>query len=55
VITVVLMVPTLISSFYGMNIPNGMPSKPWVFYAMFLGTGIFTGFLYWYMQRRRYF
>ncbi len=53
VLTVVLMVPTLISSFYGMNIPNGMPEHPWAFYATILGTGLFTGFLYWYMQRRR--
>ncbi|MBK8556479.1 MAG: magnesium transporter CorA family protein [Lewinellaceae bacterium] len=55
VLTVVLMVPTLISSFYGMNIPNGMPEHPWAFYGLIIGTGMLTGFLYWFMQRRRYF
>lgn len=53
VITVVLMVPTLISSFFGMNIPNGIPEHPTAFYATILFTGIFTGVLYWLMQKRK--
>lgn len=53
IITVVLMVPTLISSFFGMNIPNGVPEQPWAFYLTIVFTGIVTGFLYWFMQRRR--
>jgi len=53
IITVVLMVPTLISSFFGMNIPNGIPEKPFAFYATVLGTALVTGLLYWFMQRRR--
>ncbi len=53
IITVVLMVPTLISSFFGMNIPNGIPEKPMAFYLTILLTGIVTGGLYWVMQRRR--
>ncbi|MBU6343000.1 MAG: magnesium transporter CorA family protein [Bacteroidetes bacterium] len=53
VITVVLMVPTLISSFLGMNLPNGLPESPMAFYATVLFSGIFTGFLYWMMQRRK--
>lgn len=55
IITVVLMVPTLISSFFGMNIPNGIPDHPWAFYATIVGTGMFTGLLYWILQRRRIF
>jgi Mg2+ and Co2+ transporter CorA len=47
------MVPTLISSFFGMNIPNGIPEKPFAFYATVLGTALVTGLLYWFMQRRR--
>jgi magnesium transporter len=54
VITVVLMVPTLISSFFGMNIPNGLPNSPLVFYMTVLGTGLLAGGLYWYMQRQRF-
>ncbi len=53
IITVVLMVPTLISSFFGMNIPNGIPESPSAFYATIVLTGIITGGLYWVMQRRR--
>jgi magnesium transporter len=53
VITVVLMVPTLISSFFGMNIPNGIPERPLAFYFTILLTGLATGGLYWLMQRRR--
>ena len=53
VITVVLMVPTLISSFFGMNIPNGVPERPWAFYITILLTGVVTGFLYWFMRRKR--
>ncbi len=54
VITVILMVPTLISSFLGMNIPNGIPDHPWAFYATIVFSALFTGALYWFMQRRRF-
>lgn len=53
VITVVLMVPTLISSFFGMNIASGLPDKPWMFWTTILGTVLFTLGVYWFMQRRR--
>lgn len=53
VITVVLMVPTLISSYYGMNIDNGVPDKPWMFYLTILMSWVITGALYWVMKRRR--
>jgi magnesium transporter len=53
VITVALMVPTLISSFFGMNIPNGIPEHPLAFYLTIIGTALFTGLLYWIMHRRR--
>jgi magnesium transporter len=55
VITVVLMVPTLISSFFGMNIPNGIPEKPASFYWMVLFSGAVTWILYWFLQRRKWF
>ncbi len=53
IITVVLMVPTLISSFLGMNIPNGIPEHPWAFYLTIVVAGVITGGLYWIMQRRK--
>lgn len=54
IITVILMVPTLISSFLGMNIPNGLPDNPLAFYGVIVFSGIFTGVLYWFMQRRKF-
>lgn len=53
IITVVLMVPTLISSFLGMNIKNGIPDEPWAFYLTIVLAGVVTGLLYWLMQRRK--
>lgn len=53
VITVVLMVPTLISSFLGMNIPNGIPNHPLAFYLTVAFSGVVTGLLYYVMQRRK--
>lgn len=54
IITVILMVPTLISSFLGMNIPNGLPDNPLAFYGVIVFSGLFTGVLYWFMQRRKF-
>jgi len=54
IITVVLMVPTLISSFLGMNVPNGLPEHPLAFYGVIVFSGLFTGVLYWFMQRRKF-
>ncbi len=53
VITVVLMVPTLISSYFGMNIANGVPDEPWMFYLTILLSGVITAFLYWVMKKRK--
>jgi magnesium transporter len=47
------MVPTLISSFFGMNIPNGIPEHPMSFYVTVLLSAGVTGALYWFMQRRK--
>ena len=53
VVTVVLMVPTLISSFFGMNIPNGIPNHPIYFYVALVLSAVVTGLLYWFMQRKK--
>jgi magnesium transporter len=54
VITVVLMVPTLISSFFGMNLASGLPDdQPWAFYFALLFTAVVTAALYWVMNRRK--
>ncbi len=33
-ISIILMIPTLIASLYGMNVPNFMENKPWAFLAV---------------------
>ncbi len=55
VVTVVLMVPTLIASFFGMNIDNGLPDSPPYFYLLVILTACLTGFLYWFLNRRKFF
>jgi magnesium transporter len=55
IVTVVLMVPTLVASFFGMNIPNGLPNQPWMFYLLIVATIVFTASMYWFLQKRRYF
>jgi magnesium transporter len=34
-ISIILMIPTLVSSFYGMNVPNGLESNPFGFIIIF--------------------
>ena len=41
-ITIVLMVPTLVASFYGMNVPNGMESSKLAFIGIVIVTGAIT-------------
>jgi magnesium transporter len=53
VITVVLMVPTLVSSFFGMNIPNGIPENPYLFYVVVLATVFITAFFVWVLYRKK--
>lgn len=54
IITVVLMVPTLISSFLGMNLSSGLPhDQPWAFYFSIILAAIVTWLLYWFMNKRK--
>lgn len=56
VVTVVLMVPTLIASFFGMNIDNGLPAdRPLFFYLTVFLTAALTGVLYYFLNKRKFF
>lgn len=46
-ITIILMIPTGIGGFYGMNVPNGIEEWPWAFPTIVLGTIVlsFLGYL----------
>lgn len=54
-ITVVLMVPTLITSFYGMNVQLPFQSQKLAAYAIIIMGIIVSVFLAWYFQRRRFY
>ena len=41
-ITIVLMVPTLVASFYGMNVPNGLENNPLAFVGIVVLTTVIT-------------
>ena len=52
-VTIILMLPTLISSFFGMNLINGMESKPWGFIiAIILSIGV-SGACWWFFRHKR--
>ena len=52
-ITIILMVPTLIASFYGMNVNLPFDRNPFVVYYIFGFAMIFSILLGWYFQRKR--
>lgn len=55
-ITIILMVPTLVASFYGMNV-EGLPldENPYAFYYIFIASLIMSLLLAWFFRRRRLF
>ena len=53
VITIILMVPTGIAGFYGMNVPNGMEAWKWGFAFSILISAILSVLIYVYLKRKR--
>lgn len=54
-ITIILMVPTLVASFYGMNVPVPMENNPYAFIIILLIAVIVSLLVAWYFQRKRMF
>ena len=54
-ITIILMVPTLVASFYGMNVPLPFERSEGAFYILLLASVVISLLLSWYFQRRRLF
>lgn len=54
-ITIILMVPTLIASFYGMNVPLPFESESWAPLLIIIISIVFSLLLAWYFQRKRLF
>lgn len=55
VITVVLMVPTLVASFYGMNVPLPFQEHPYAFWMLITLVISLTGILSWYFRSTKKF
>jgi len=52
-VTIIMMIPTLITSMFGMNLINGMESKPWGFIiAIVLSIGV-SGMCWWFFRHKR--
>ena len=52
-VTILMMIPTLVTSMFGMNLVNGMESKPWGFvFAMIVSVAI-SGIAWWIFRHKR--
>ena len=52
-VTIIMMIPTLVTSMFGMNLVNGMEEKPWgFFFAMIISVGI-SAMAWWFFRHKR--
>ena len=52
-VTIIMMIPTLVTSMFGMNLINGMESKPWGFVmAIIISIGV-SGLCWWFFKHKR--
>jgi len=54
-VTIVLMVPTLVASFYGMNVTLPLQEKPFAFGFALLISVILSIILVWFFMRKKWF
>jgi magnesium transporter len=54
-ITIILMVPTLVASFYGMNVPLPLEGKEYAIYIIITVSIVVSLLVTWYFQRKRMF
>lgn len=54
-ITIILMVPTLIASFFGMNVKNGLENEPFAIYLIIIVSLFISIFVAWFFRSRRMF
>jgi len=52
-VTIIMMIPTLITSMFGMNLVNGMESKPWGFVLALVISMIVSGVCWWVFRHKR--
>ncbi len=54
-ISIILMIPTLIASFYGMNVPNALSENTFGFIIIAAISVILSAFAFWVLKKRRWF
>jgi magnesium transporter len=54
-ITIVLMVPTLVSSFFGMNVINGLENTPYTFHVIVVISVLLSVIISWFFHRKKMF
>ena len=52
-VTIIMMIPTLITSMFGMNLVNGMESKPWGFVIAIILSICVSGMCWWFFRHKR--
>ena len=52
-VTIIMMIPTLITSMFGMNLINGMEAKSWGFVFAILISGAISGIAWWIFRHKR--
>ena len=55
VITIILMIPTCVSGFFGMNVPNRLENWLWAFPLIVLGTILISFIGYWIFKKQKLF
>ena len=55
VVTIILAVPTLVFSFFGMNVPLPLADKPMAFFYILFLSGLLIVFLIWFFRRKQLF
>jgi len=52
-VTIIMMIPTLITSMFGMNLVNGMEEKPWGFIIAIILSICVSGICWWFFRHKR--
>ena len=54
-ISIVLMIPTLIASLYGMNVPNYLEHARFAFWGILLFSSVVSAIVFWWFRRKKFF
>jgi magnesium transporter len=52
-VTIIMMIPTLVTSMFGMNLVNGMEEKPWGFVLAMIISVAISSMAWWFFRHKR--